>query len=304
MNQTTLHKDAAPLSGPGLHTGHTTIVTLHPAPANTGIVFRRIDLKTVVEIPANVTMVCDTSRNTTLRNGDVSIATIEHLLSALNGLHVDNCYVDINGDEVPILDGSAHYWVQTIQQAGIEQLETPRQYLQVIKTLTMLGDKEGVEYIALPSDEFRVTTIIDFKSRVIGKQVAEFRGSNDDYIPELSSCRTFVFLHEILPLLEAGFIKGGALSNAIVFVDPPLNDEKMTHLADLFGDQVKELKVENGVLNTSPHRYNNEPARHKLLDFIGDISLLGRPVKGHFIIRCPGHKNNAEFCKFLLRQLS
>ncbi len=304
MNQTTLHKATAPLSSPGLHTGHTNIVALHPAPVNTGIVFRRIDLDPFVEIPVNVDRVCDTSRNTTLRQGDVSIATIEHVLSALTGLHVDNCVVEINGDEVPILDGSAHYWVQAIQQAGIQQQDAPRRYLQVTKPLTMLGNKEGVEYIALPSDEFRVTAIIDFKSRVIGKQVAEFRSSNDDYIPEISSCRTFVFLHEILPLLEAGLIKGGALSNAIVFVEQSLSDEQKNHLADLFGNQVKELKVENGVLNTSPHRFNNEPARHKLLDFMGDIRLLGCPVKGHFIIRCPGHKNNADFCKFLLQQLN
>lgn len=273
-----------------------------PAAAGTGIVLRRTDLCPPQDIPVNADYVGDTSRNTTLQKGDVVVSTVEHLLSALHGMQVDNVIVCINGDEVPILDGSARYWVQVIQQAGVVELPAERVCLAVGEPVYMQGDKEGIEYIALPSSEFRVTTIIDFKSQVIGKQVAEYRSSMGAYDKEVAPCRTFVFLHEILPLLEVGLIKGGDLSNAIVFVDPPLSEAETAHVTQLFGCKPEDLTVSNGVLNTCPHRYNNEPARHKMLDFIGDIMLVGQPVQGHFIIRCPGHKNNAVFAKLLRQQ--
>lgn len=303
MKQTTLKNTTAPLSSPGLHTGHTTTVTIMPAAANTGIVFRRTDITPMQDIPVLADFVGDTSRNTTLHKDNLVVSTVEHLLSAINGMEVDNAVICINGDEVPILDGSAHYWVQAIKQAGIVELEEEREYLTITEPVYMDGSNDCVEYIALPSEEFRVTTIIDFKSQVIGKQVAEYRSSKDDYEQNVAPCRTFVFLHEILPLLEAGLIKGGDLSNAIVFVDPPLNEEQTKHVTRLFGCKPEDLKVVNGVLNTSPHRFNNEPARHKMLDFIGDILLVGKSIHGHFIIRCPGHKNNAVFAQLLRGKL-
>ncbi len=286
-----------------MHTGHVTTVVLRPAPANTGLVIRRIDMNPMPEIPVVATWVGDTSRNTTLEKGGVTVATVEHLLSALHGLQVDNAYIDIDGDEVPILNGSAIYWVNAIRQAGIVEQEAEREYLAVAAPVYMKGSYEGVEYIALPDEEFRVTAIIDFKSGVIGKQVAEYRSSCDSYEEELASCRTFVFIHEIMPLLEAGLIKGGALENAIVFVDPPLSEEQIRRVTALFNLPREQYQVENGVLTINPYRYHSEPARHKLLDFIGDIRLVGRPVKGHFIIRCPGHKNNAAFAQLLRKQL-
>ncbi len=303
MKQTTLQQATAPLSSPGLHTGHVTTVVLRPAAANTGIVIRRIDMNPAPEISVTANWVGDTSRNTTLEKEGVTVATVEHLLSALHALQVDNVYIDIDGDEVPILNGSAIYWVKAIQQAGIVEQEAEREYLSVTEPVYMQGCYEGVEYIALPCDEFRVTAIIDFKSQVIGKQVAEYRSSRDNYEEELASCRTFVFMHEIMPLLEAGLIKGGALENAIVFVDPPLTEEQIERVTSLFNLPREQYRVENGVLTINPYRYHNEPARHKLLDFIGDIRLVGKPVKGHFIIRCPGHKNNAAFAQLLRKQL-
>ncbi len=303
MKQTTLQQATVPLSSPGLHTGHITTVVLSPAPVNTGIVIRRIDITPMPEIPATADWVGDTSRNTTLEKDGYTVATVEHLLSALHALQVDNVYIDINGDEIPILNGSAIYWVKAIQQAGIVEQAAERKYLSVIEPIYMKGCYEGVEYIALPCDEFRVTAIIDFKSQVIGKQVAEYRSSQGDYVEELASCRTFVFMHEIMPLLEAGLIKGGALENAIVFVDPPLTEEQIDRVTTLFNLPREKYQVENGVLTINPYRYHNEPARHKLLDFIGDIRLVGKSVKGHFIIRCPGHKNNAAFAQMLRRQL-
>ena len=303
MKQTTLAQPTQALSSPGLHTGHVTHVVMRPAPPDTGIVLRRVDLAPAVDIPVLAGYVSDTSRNTTMAKDGASVATVEHILSALNGMGVDNAIVEIDGDEAPILDGSAQHWAQALRQAGVAQQQREREPLSLPGIVAMQGDKEGVEYIALPSDEFRVTTIIDFKSRVVGKQVAEYRRSQSDYLSEVASCRTFVFLHEIMPLLEAGLIKGGDLSNAIVIVDPPLDPAKTEHLAQLVGRHAADLKVENGVLNTSPHRFNNEPARHKMLDFMGDILLVGRPVNAHFIIRCPGHKNNAVFAALLRKTL-
>ncbi len=291
------------MSSPGLHTGHVTTVKLCPAPPDTGVVIRRVDVNPAQEIPVLAEWVGDTSRNTTVEKNGYAVATVEHLLSALHGLQVDNVYIEINGDEIPILNGSAAYWVRAIQQAGIVELEAERQYLTVTEPIYMKGCYDGVEYIALPCDEFRVTAIIDFKSQVIGKQVAEYRSSQHNYVEELASCRTFVFMHEIMPLIDAGLIKGGALENAIVFVDPPLTEEQISRVTKLFNLPREQYEVENGVLKINPFRYHSEPARHKLLDFMGDILLVGKPVKGHFIIRCPGHKNNAAFAQLLRERL-
>ncbi|MDY5969134.1 MAG: UDP-3-O-acyl-N-acetylglucosamine deacetylase [Bacteroidales bacterium] len=303
MKQTTLAKPTTPLSSTGLHTGHMAQATLLPASANTGIVLRRTDLFPPVDIPVLADNVGDTARNTTLQKNGASVATVEHILSALNGMQVDNAIVEVNGPEAPILDGSAALWTQAISHAGIIELDEERRCLMLPANIYMTGDREGVEYIALPSNEFRVTAIIDFNSHVIGKQVAEFRRSQNDYAVELAPCRTFVFLHEIMPLLEAGLIKGGDLTNAIIVVDPPLDSDKTERLAQLVGRHAADLKVEKGILNTSPHRFNNELARHKLLDFLGDILLAGHPINAHFIIRCPGHKNNATFAALLRKTL-
>lgn len=296
-NQTTL-KNRFTLSGRGLHTGKNVTVTLCPAAPNTGILYRRMDVEPAVEIPVRADLVVDTARGTTLGMNGLRISTGEHLHAALHGLQVDNVLIEIDGEEVPILDGSAKPWVEGIQKAGLEEQEAERKYFTLREPISMGGTGDGIEYIAMPSDQFRVTTIIDFKSDVIGKQVAEIQGY-DSFAEEISRCRTFVFLHEILQLLQFNLIKGGDLDNALVFVDHPLVKDHAEALAKIYGKKMGSFKVENGVLNTVKPYYPNEPARHKLLDFMGDILLVGCPIKAHFIIKCPGHKSNVAFAQFM-----
>src|SRR5574344_287403 len=295
--QTTLTNSIA-LSGRGPHTGQEVQVTLCPAPANHGIIFRRVDVTPQVDLPALATLVSETARGTTLSVSGTRVATVEHLLSALHGLGIDNVLAEVSGEEIPILDGSARPWVEAIQQAGVTVLNADRHYYTIHETITMEDAANGVEYIALPCDDFRVTAIIDFKSAVIGKQVAEM-DAYSDYASQVAPCRTFVFLHEIEPLLAGNLIKGGDIDNALVFVDKPLAPDQAERLAMIYNQNVGTIKVNNGVLNTVEPYFCNEPARHKMLDFIGDIALTGIHLHGHFIIRCPGHKNNVAFAQML-----
>ena len=288
------------LSGRGLHTGQTVQASVLPAPAGQGVVFRRVDLNPPVEIPALASFVTDTSRGTTLSKGSARVATVEHLLSALHGLRIDNAIIEVQGEEIPILDGSAAPWVEQIKQAGIEQLDAERRYFTIQEPLTFNLSDDGVTMVALPSDTFQVTTLIDFKSKAIGQQMALLENYND-YSEQIAPCRTFCFLHEIEPLLQHNLIKGGDLDNALVFVDHKPDPEMMERLAQMFGKDTKSLRVKDGLLNTSSLHFPNEPARHKLLDFMGDISLVGMPIRGSFHIKCPGHKSNVEFAQ-LLRQ--
>ena len=295
-------RNSITLSGRGLHTGSVCHVTLTPAAENTGIVFRRTDVNPPVDIPALATLVGSTSRNTTLCQGSLQISTVEHLLSALHGLRVDNVLICIDGAEVPILDGSAKMWVDAIQQVGLQMQQAERRYFSIKEPIYMVGDNDNVEYIAMPDNDFRVTTIIDFPDTIIGKQVAELN-SFDEYATEVAQCRTFVFLHEIAPLLAGGLIKGGDLDNALVFVGKPLEPMQTEILSRIFQRNPEEITVTGGVLNTCQPYFSNEPARHKMLDFIGDIALIGAPVKGHFIIKCPGHKSNANFARMLINAM-
>lgn len=298
MNCQNTIKTAFTLEGRGLHTGQLVSVTLVPTEPNSGIVFRRVDLEPFVEIPAAAEMVVETARGTTLGKDGAKVATIEHLMSALHGMGVDNVRVELNGEEVPILDGSARYWVEEIAKAGICAQEAERKYFRVTKPMKFQGTEEGITFEAEPAEDFRVDLQIDFESDAIGHQEASIVGF-DNYQSEIARCRTFVFLHEIAPLLALNLIKGGALDNALVFVDRPLEKEQMEKLAKLYGRSLDTLEVKNGVLNTIQPYFPNEPARHKLLDFVGDILLVGAPVKGHFTVHCPGHKNNVLFAQYL-----
>ncbi len=299
MEQQTTIKNAVTLSGCGLHTGAQVSVTLRPASANQGIIFRRIDLDPIVDIPAKAIHVSDTSRGTTLSVDNARVATIEHLMSALHGMGVDNVIAEVNGEEIPILDGSARLWVDAIKNVGIEQLPAERRYYSICENITHVDpDDNNIEYTALPADDFMVTTLIDFESAVIGKQTAEMNGF-ERYTTDVAPCRTFVFLHEIAPLLDLNLIKGGALDNALIFVDHPLESTQAERLAKIYHMDAKSLKVNNGVLNSVQPYFPNEPALHKILDFIGDIFLTGIRLKGHFIIKCPGHKANTDFAKML-----
>lgn len=301
VQQTTIQRPFK-LSGRGLHTGLNVEVNIHPAPADSGILFRRTDMGTPVDIPALATMVSDTSRGTTIASNGARIATVEHLMSALHGMQIDNAVVEVGGEEIPILDGSARLWVDAIRKAGIQQLQQPRKVFRLEQPLR-IGNDSGMEIQALPAPEFKVSTIIDFKSEVIGHQEAELTGY-DSYADEVAPSRTFVLLHEIEPLLANNLIKGGDLDNALVFVDHKLQPDNLENLARLFGKDLKSIKVRNGVLNNIDKYFPNEPARHKMLDFIGDIALAGMRVQAHFIIKCPGHKANNEFARLLQQHIA
>lgn len=289
------------LSGPGLHTGKFTHTTIKPGEVNSGIVFCRTDFeggKTIAAVADNVT---DTNHGTTIANDGASVSTIEHLMSALHGMRIDNAIVEVDGPEVPILDGSARLWVEQIQKVGTVQQNAERRYLHLKENVEWVDEASGIVMKAEPADDFVVDSTIEFKSELIGRQSARLT-SYGQYLNEFARCRTFVFLREVEALLSLNLIKGGDLDNALVFVDKPLGDEEKTRLAALYNRDKDSIKVSNGVLNTIEPFFDNEPARHKLLDFMGDIYLVGMPVKGHFTLRCPGHRANVELAK-LIRKL-
>ena len=291
------------LSGPGLHTGGYIHATLKPAEGGSGIVFRRTDVADCVEIPARADLVANTNHGTTVAVKGVTVSTIEHLMSALHGMRVDNVIVEVDGPEVPILDGSARFWVKEIEKAGIVNLTEERRYYKLKQSISWSDSESGTELVAVPSDGFKVTSTIDFESNLIGTQIASINGY-DKYKDDLSCCRTFVFLHEVEMLLANNLIKGGDLDNALVFVDKPLREEEKVRLASLYGREPSSIKVHpSGVLNTVEPYFPNEPARHKLLDFMGDIMLVGVPLKANFILKCPGHRANVEFAKMIRQQI-
>ena len=299
MNQQTTIAKAFTLSGPGLHTGKFTHVTVKPAAAGTGIVLRRVDLKPVVEIPALVNNVTGTNHGTTVAVGEASVSTIEHMMSAFHGTQIDNAVVEVDGPEVPILDGSARMWVERIRRSGITALEAERKVMELKEEVRWEEPESGIKMVARPAEDFRVSCHIHFKSDLIGNQSAEM-SSYETYDMEFARCRTFVFLHEVEMLLAANLIKGGDLDNALVFVDKPLSNDDKERLARLYGRDKNSINVQSsGVLNTIVPFYPNEPARHKLLDFVGDIYLLGGPVKAHFDITCPGHRANVALAKVI-----
>jgi len=284
-----------------LHTGKFTHTTIKPGEVNSGIVFCRTDFeggKTIAAVADNVT---DTNHGTTIANDGASVSTIEHLMSALHGMRIDNAIVEVDGPEVPILDGSARLWVEQIQKVGTVQQNAERRYLHLKESVEWVDEASGIVLKAEPADDFVVDSTIEFKSELIGRQSARLT-SYGQYLNEFARCRTFVFLREVEALLSLNLIKGGDLDNALVFVDKPLGDEEKTRLAALYNRDKDSIKVSNGVLNTIEPFFDNEPARHKLLDFMGDIYLVGMPVKGHFTLRCPGHRANVELAN-LIRKL-
>lgn len=305
MEQQTTIKTPFTLSGPGLHTGKFTHTTINPAPCGTGIVLRRTDIVGCKEIPALAEYVTETNHGTTVAVDGISVSTIEHMMSALHGMRIDNAYVDVDGPEVPILDGSARLWVEQIKKSGIVEQDAERKYLYLEEKVSWTDPESGIEMTAEPADGFIVDSAIEFKSDLIGNQSAQMV-SYDQYEQEFARCRTFVFLREVEPLLALNLIKGGDLDNALVFVDRPLGDEEKERLAKLFGKEKESINVTNGVLNTIVPFYANEPARHKLLDFVGDIYLVGMPVKAHFRLKCPGHRANvalaAQIRKLIINQ--
>ncbi len=290
-------KETASIQGVGLHTGVKVNMVFKPAPINHGVKFQRIDLESTPVVSAEVNKVVATNRSTTIQSGQATVSTIEHTLSALSGLGIDNVLIEIDGPEAPIMDGSAADICQVLEAVGVEEQEADREYFIVNQPISYRDEETGSELLALPADDFQVTALIDFNSPILGHQYASLEKISD-YRDEIAPCRTFVFLHELEQLLDQNLIRGGDLDNAIVIVDRLLNDEELDKLAKRLGKS--EIKVEKeGILNTVSLHFENEPARHKLLDVIGDLALVGRPIKGKIVATKPGHKANVAFSKIL-----
>ncbi|MFP4469166.1 MAG: bifunctional UDP-3-O-[3-hydroxymyristoyl] N-acetylglucosamine deacetylase/3-hydroxyacyl-ACP dehydratase [Bacteroidales bacterium] len=294
-------KEPVTVSGLGLHTGRNVNLTFRPAPAGHGFVFKRTDMEGQPEIEAVADHVVDTSRGTTLGIGEAKVYTVEHVLSALAGLEIDNCLIEMDGPETPIIDGSSSAYVKALQEAGFETQDAEREYLELDTVVKYYDAENKIEMTAVPHSEYKVSVMIDFETRVLSTQNATLH-TLGDYAAQISPCRTFVFLHELEYLLKNNLIKGGDLSNAIVFVNKAVTQEELDRLAALFNKPTVEVKSE-GILNNLDLHFQNEPARHKLLDVVGDLALVGRPLKAHVFASRPGHMANVEFARLLRKEL-
>jgi len=298
--QTTIGSEVQ-ISGKGLHTGLNVSIKIKPAPANSGIKFQRVDIEEKPIVKALAEFVIDTSRGTTIGINGVSISTIEHLMAALAGLSIDNALIEIDAPEVPIIDGSSKPFVEVLKKAGIKELEEDRVYFKIKEKIEYYSESDGISIFAYPDDKFSVNVQVDYNSRVLGNQFATFN-EDQDFDKELAHCKTFAFLGELEPLLKSNLIKGGDLDNAIIIIDKEYSQEYYDNLAELFNKPKIEVLPE-GILNNVKLLYKNEPARHKLLDVIGDVALAGMPIKGKIIATKPGHKANTEFAKLLRKQI-
>lgn len=289
------------ISGTGLHTGINVDMTLKPANPGFGFQFQRVDLPGTAAIKADCDLVTDTSRGTTLELGEVKVSTVEHILAALVGMGVDNCLIEVNGPEIPIIDGSSEPFVEIIEQTGVAEQDAAKIWHTIDYNISYYDEAKRVEITALPGNQYKITTLIDFNSPVLGTQHACLKDLKD-FQTEIAPCRTFCFLHELEALLDNNLIKGGDINNAIVVVDKPVTTEEMNRLAKAFGREKMEVKSE-GYLNNLELRFPNEPARHKLLDIVGDLALSGYAVKGHIIANRPGHSSNVAFAKLIKQHI-
>lgn len=300
MKQRTI-KESFSVSGKGLHTGLAIKATFCPASAGHGYKFKRIDLEDAPVIDAVAENVVETQRGTVIARGDAKVSTIEHALAALYAAGVDNCLIEVNAPELPILDGSAIEYAQKIEEVGVEEQAEEKDYYIVKQKMEVVDEKTGASIIALPDEDFSVETMIEFNSPVLSNQFAML-GNIDKFKDEIAASRTFVFVREVEPLVSNNLIKGGDLDNAIVIYDSPMSQENLDKLADLMGVPHKNVS-ELGYINNKPLVYDNEPARHKLLDVLGDIALIGRPLKGRIIAVRPGHTINTTFSKMVRREI-
>jgi UDP-3-O-[3-hydroxymyristoyl] N-acetylglucosamine deacetylase/3-hydroxyacyl-[acyl-carrier-protein] dehydratase len=305
-NQRTVRTDSS-YTGIGLHTGQTSTITFRPAPENHGIVFVRTDIDPTVEIPALVDYVTpdngiDSLRGTNLQKDGLMIYTVEHVLAAIAGLEIDNLKIELSAAEPPVGDGSAMPYINVLLEGGIVEQEAPKNYLVVEESMYFHDEKKGIDLVALPLNDFRVTVMIDYKNPALGSQHSGLFSLEKEFISDFAPARTFCFLHEVEHLIDQDLIKGGSLNNAMVICDKEIseiNEQKIRHTLHINGDV---FPGENGMLNNHPLRFKNEPARHKVLDLLGDLFLLGAPIKGQILAGRPGHKSNIEFAR-RLRQL-
>ena len=285
------------LEGIGLHTGKKSKLKFVPAVINHGIKFQRIDLDGMPIIDADVNNVIAVERGTTIKQNDATISTVEHLLAAIVGLQIDNILIQIDGEEIPILDGSSKYFIECLEKCGLKTQDAARKYIEISKKITYNDEENNVEISIYPHNDYRITSMVDYNSDILGSQHYTLNQISN-FKKDVSDARTFCFLHEIEDLFKKNLIKGGDLDNAIVIVDKVIDEKKLKEISQLLGK--KNIKVDKqGILNNIKLKYNNEPARHKLLDIVGDLALVGRPIKGHIIAARPGHKSNIEFAKIL-----
>lgn len=294
-------KEPISVSGIGLHTGKTVNMTFKPAPENHGFKFKRVDISGQPVIEANVDYVVDTSRGTTIEQSGARVCTVEHTLAALAGLSIDNALIEIDSEETPIMDGSAKFFIEALEKVGVVEQEAEKEFFELDTNISYSNISRKIEMLAVPNDTYRVSVMIDYETDVLGTQHASLYDIKD-FKNEISSCRTFVFLHELEALVKNNLIKGGDLNNAIVFVNRMISENELTNLASLFNRPKVEV-LKEGILNNVSLRYFNEPARHKLLDVVGDLALIGSPINAHIIAKRPGHYANVEFAKKLKQHI-
>lgn len=300
MKQRTL-KESFKVNGKGLHTGLMIEATFLPAPENHGYKFQRLDMEGQPVIDALAEYVTATTRGTVISKGDLRISTIEHALAALYAAGIDNCLIQLNAPELPILDGSAKVYCEKIIEAGIEEQNADKDFYVVKQKIEVRDDTSGSSIVVLPDDEFSIDTMVSFDSPVLTNQYASL-DKLDDFSREIGASRTFVFVREVEPLVKGNLIKGGDLDNAIVIYDSPMQQEELDRLAELMGVPHKNV-TEFGYINDFPLLADNEPARHKLLDVLGDIALIGRPMRGKVIATRPGHSINTTFAKKIRKEI-
>ncbi|MCI0707697.1 MAG: bifunctional UDP-3-O-[3-hydroxymyristoyl] N-acetylglucosamine deacetylase/3-hydroxyacyl-ACP dehydratase [Ignavibacteriae bacterium] len=296
IQQHTIKKPVS-MHGVGLHTGVTTTMTLKPAPEDYGIRFRRVDIGGAPEIPADVDHVVDIARGTTIGIGEARVYTVEHVLAAIVGMQVDNIIIELDNIEPPIGDGSAKPFVDMILEAGLKEQEAPKDYLIIDQTIRYQNEEQGVDIVALPTDDYRLTVMVDYQNPALGSQHTGLFNLEKEFVSEFAASRTFCFLHEVEILRDQGLIKGGNLDNAIVIVDRELPDEEIKKLAKKLGISHSVILGTTGVLNNKSLRFRNEPARHKLIDLMGDLALIGAPLKAQVLAARPGHASNIEFAR-------
>ncbi|MFN8211361.1 MAG: bifunctional UDP-3-O-[3-hydroxymyristoyl] N-acetylglucosamine deacetylase/3-hydroxyacyl-ACP dehydratase [Bacteroidales bacterium] len=289
------------LTGKGLHTGVNVTITLKPAPANHGYKFCRVDMPGAPVIEGLAEHVTETSRGTTLVQNGASVSTIEHVLAAFHGMSIDNALIELNGPEAPILGGSSEKYVEAINKAGFVELKEERNYFVVKQKIVFSDEEHGVDLIVYPDDHFSINVLIDYNSKILGNQYA-ILDSISDFEEDISRSRTFVFFHELEPLFKAGLIKGGDLDNAIVILEKEPPQEEFDRIAKLFNRPSINGHVA-GILNNTDLRYPNEPARHKLLDILGDLALVGQPIKGRVVATKPGHYANTRLARIIRQEI-
>lgn len=285
------------MSGIGLHTGTECTMTFKPAAENTGIRFVRVDLGGNPEIPAVAEHVVDVSRGTTIGIGEAKVHTVEHVLAAIVGLQIDNIIIELDGIEPPVGDGSALPYVEVLQKAGFVQQEAPKDYLVIDETVMYHNEEKQIDIVALPLDGYRITVMVDYQNPALGSQHTGLFDLEKEFVTEFAPARTFCFLSEVEALANQGLIKGGDLNNAVVIVDHNLNDKELKELGKRIGITENFVLGEQGILNNKQLRFKNEPVRHKLLDLMGDLALIGAPVKAQILAARPGHRANVEFAK-------